>query len=355
MTILYVFLAVLLLGILIAVHEFGHFLFARLVGIEVQEYSIGMGPALFSRTGKHGTKYSLRAIPMGGYCAFYGEDDLTGEHRADPRAYNRQPVWKRMISVLMGPGMNFVLAFVVAAGFFAVNGVDEVLGYRPYITDVTGAGPAYMAGIRPGDLIVAVNGEKLADTDLERFLSPWKEGDAPLEVTVQRDGEEQTFRLTPYWDEALQRHRIGIVYNGLAMTKNHRVGLGTAVRAAWDWCVYAGGAILNALKNLVTTGEGLDQTSGPVGMVSMVSQEIRQTHLEGFLNWLIVISINLGLVNLLPIPGLDGARFLFMLVEAVRRKPVPPELEAKIHLGGYILLFGLMIVLTFRDITGLFR
>ena len=171
MTILSILIAILLLGILIAVHEFGHFFFSRLVGIEVREYAIGMGPLLLSHKGKNGTQYSLRLIPVGGYCSFYGEDDITGAQQEDPRAFAKQPVWKRMTSVLMGPGMNFILAFVVAVVFFAAAGITVVQGYQPYVQDVAGSGPAYSAGMQAGDVILTVNGQDVMGEDLDTFIT----------------------------------------------------------------------------------------------------------------------------------------------------------------------------------------
>ena len=353
MTVIYILLAVLLLGILVAVHEFGHFLFSRLVGIEVREFSIGMGPLIWGHTGKRGTKFSLRLIPMGGYCAFYGEDDVTGESQNDPRSYNKQPVWKRMISVLMGPGMNFILAFVVAVAFYAIGGVETVTGYDPYVYSVNAAGPAYDAGLKDGDIITEINGQSVLDGTTDTLMDridAWKEGDAPLHLTIRRGNEQLETDLTPFWDNELQRYRIGITISAYARTAVEHVGLLEAVKDSWNWCIYAGGAILGALKDLVTTGAGLEQTSGPVGVVTMVSDQVRQFGLRGFLDLLILISINLGIMNLLPIPGLDGSRFLFMLLEAIRRKPIPPQKEAMVHLAGYVLLFGFMIFITFKDI-----
>ena len=359
MTILYVLLAVLLLGILVAVHEFGHFISARAVGIDVMEYAIGMGPALFSRVGKKGTKFSIRAIPMGGFCAFYGEDDVEGTHKNDPRAYNNHAVWKRMISVLMGPGMNFLLALVVAVGFYWIGGVSEVTGYEPYIIEVNAAGPAHDAGLVSGDVIETINGAAMLDGTTDTLLdtiAAYREGDAPLHLTVRRG--ETTFEtdLQPFYDEEEQKYRIGVTIGAsISAVETRRVGLPDAVRYGADWCWRAGTAIWQSLGQLVTGRASLSDASGPVGVVSLVSEQVRVSGLEGFLNLLVFISINLGIVNLLPIPGLDGSRFLFMLLEAVRRKPIPPEKEAKVHLAGYVLLIGLMLVLTFNDILRLIR
>lgn len=352
MSIIYVLIAILLLGILVVAHEFGHFMAARLTGIEVMEFAVGFGPKLLSRTSrKTGTVFSLRAIPLGGFCSFYGEDDATGKTKDDPRAYSRQSVWKRMFTVLMGPMMNFILAFVVAAAYVLCIGVADV---EPYLMDVDAGGPAQMAGLQAGDVIAEVNGADVLDGTMETLLAAI-DGADELMLTVLRDGETLSVPCTPFWDAETNQYRIGITVSSRLTGTNHPVSLPAAIRQSWDTCVYAGGVILGSVAALVTRGEGLDQTSGPVGVVSIVSQEVRTYGFDAFINLLVIISINLGIMNLLPIPGLDGSRFLFMVVEAIRRKPVPQEKEAMVHLVGMLFLFSLMIFFTFRDVMNLFR
>ena len=172
---------------------------------------------------------------------------------------------------------------------------------------------------------------------------------------VKRGEETFETEVTPFYDASAEKYRLGITVSATYDTKWQPMTFGDSVVSSWNNCVYAGGVIFNALKNLVTTGEGFDQTSGPVGVISEVSKEVRQGGFERFINLLVVISINLGMMNLLPIPGLDGSRFLFMVLEAIRRKPVPPKKEAMVHLAGYVLLFGLMIFFTFKDVMRLFQ
>lgn len=358
-TIPYVLIAILLLGILVTIHEWGHFIAARITGIAVQEFSVGFGPKLCGwKSRKHDTAFSIRLIPMGGYCAFYGEDDAEGKTTDDPRSYSRQSVWKRMFSVLMGPGMNFVLAFVVLLLFFWIGGAQVPTAAYPYIASVEADGPAAQAGMQDGDVVTAINGENMLDgtTDtLIRAISAYQTGDAPLTLTVKRGDETFETTAVPFYDEAAGKYRLGITVGATYDTEWQPLTFGQAVSSSWSNCVYAGGVIFNALKNLVTTGVGLDQTSGPVGVISQVSQEVRRGGFDAFINLLVVISINLGIMNLLPIPGLDGSRFLFMVLEAIRRKPVPPKKEAMVHLAGYVLLFGLMIFFTFKDVMRLFQ
>lgn len=343
---MYVLIGILLLGILIAVHEFGHFLAARLCGIEVMEFAIGMGPKLVGWTGKSGTKFSLRCIPLGGFCAFYGEDDAAGKTRDDPRAYNKQNVWKRLFTVAMGPMMNFVLAFVVSLVFYWTSGMVEVL---PVVDTVDANRPAAAAGLLSGDTILAVDGVDFAGapiTEIQRAIN--KQG-APVDVTVQRGEERHTFTMTPVWDEDAQRYLIGIVF----ATRSRSLPFGTAVTAAWDYCVAAGSAVFDAIKGIFTDPAIRDQVSGPVGAVAAVSQQVKESGFNAFISLLVLISVNLGLMNLLPIPGLDGSRIVFHLVEAVRRKPIKPEREAMVHLIGMVFLFGLMIVFTVKDVLRL--
>ena len=359
MTVIYVLIALLLLGILITVHEFGHFITARLTGIAVTEYAIGFGPKLLSwKSKKYDTRFSLRALPLGGFCAFVGEDDVTGQSQGDPRAFGKQKLWKRALTVLMGPGMNFLLAFVVCALFFWFGGLQTVTGVDPYISQVNAAGPAAEAGLKDGDIITQVNGADVLDGTTETLLKKiqgWRPGDEPLTLTVDRGGETLTAVVTPAYDEADQVSRINVLVSGRYRTETVRVGLPRALRESWDSCVYASGAILKALRGLVTTGEGIENTSGPVGTVSIITEEVRTGGFDAFVNLLVVISINLGIMNLLPIPGLDGSRLLFLLLEAVRRKPLPARKEAIVNLAGMVLLLGLMAVLTFRDVINLFR
>lgn len=363
---MYVLIAILLLGILITVHEAGHFWAARLTGIDVMEFSIGFGPKLFGWKGKkHDTAFSVRAIPLGGYCAFYGEDDAQGNHQNDPRAYNNQSVWKRMLCVAMGPVMNFVLAFVVLTGFYCTVGTYV---YDPVLTDLDQGGPAYEAGLRDGDLVCSVNGKDVRGGAVQLLvdaISGYRPGDQPLHFEVLRNGDPVTADVTPQWVEEEGRGYIQVmiqstprvkrVVNGAEEYATQPMNLIDSVRGSWQVCVQAGSVILDALKKLVTTGEGINETSGPVGVVTLVSREVRDGGLLSFINLLVLLSINLGVMNLLPIPGLDGSRLVFHLVEAVRGKPVPPQKEAIVHLIGMAFLFAVMIYFTFRDVANLFH
>lgn len=352
MTILYVLLAILLLGILIMVHEFGHFAVARLCGIAVKEFSLGFGPVIWQhKSKKSDTTFSIRPIPMGGYCMFYGDtdDDPNGSTKDDPRNYNKAPVWKRMLSVLAGPGMNFVLAFVVS---IALMGVYGAVATTPVVQEVEAGMPAAEAGLQAGDIFVRVNQTGVENgtvQDVSNAIGA-DASSAPVEITVLRDGQEQTFTVTPQYDSELERYRVGVtIAQGY-----EKMPASSILPSAWSLCKQASVAIVESLGKLFTTGEGLNDAAGPVGVVSLVAQQTQQGGLEIYLYLLVIISINLGLMNLIPIPGLDGSRLIFMLIEAIRRKPVNQKIEAGVHLCGYVLLFGIMIFFTFKDVLRLF-
>lgn len=345
MTILFVLLAILLLGILITVHELGHYLSARALKIAVKEFSVGFGPKLWQRkSAKTDTMYSLRSIPLGGYCAFYDEDTETLPAE-DPRRYNAAAAWKRMIVVIAGATMNILLAFLLA---IVLHLSYSALPVQPYITDVEPGTPAYTAGIQPGDRIVAVEGQAIAEGDINALsaaIETLAEGEA-VTLTLQRGEDTVTVSVIPLYSEAEGRPLIGV-----GLRAGERLTAGQAVQGAWDSCVYASTLILKSLGQLIFHGEGAQDISGPVGVVQVIAEQTRSGGLYMYLNLAILISINLGLINLLPIPGLDGSRFLFLIAEAIRRKPVNRRVEGTIHMIGFMLLFGLLILFTFRDIA----
>ncbi|MBR2924217.1 MAG: site-2 protease family protein [Clostridia bacterium] len=351
MTILYVFLALLMLGVLITIHEFGHFAMARLCGIEVKEFSIGFGKQLWGRMGRRGTQFSLRLIPLGGYCMFYGDtdDDPKGEKQDDPRNYNKSPFWKRMLVTIAGPAMNGVLGFVLAVILMAGYGAEAD---TPFLYSVEPGLPAYEAGMQAGDLFVRVGDVELTDAtaqDVSNAIGAYADGQE-IPITLLRDGQELDFLITPYYNEQEKRYMIGITIQQGAK----RLPVGRIIPEAWNLTSDAAVAIVEALGKMVTTGEGLDQSAGPVGIVSMVAQETRTGGLPVYLQLAMFISVNLGLMNLLPIPGLDGSRLIFLAIEGVRGKPVNQNVEAMIHLAGYVLLLGLMVFFTFQDVSRLF-
>ena len=362
---LYVLAALLLLGILVTIHEGGHFFAARLTGIPVKEFAIGFGPKLLSwKSKKHETTFFLRAIPAGGYCMFYGEDDLDGrEAKNDPRSFGNYPVWRRIVTVLMGPGMNFVLALLVAFVLCWAVG-EDTKGYYDYscISTVTSGGPADRAGLLPGDVFLSVNGEDALGVDetgtalkLSKLIDGYDPDQGALSITVCRGEEEKTVSIAPEFDAQYGRYMLGVTLNTGYHPVYTPVTAGRALHLAANYCVEAGGAILGSLKDLITTGKGFEESAGPVGIVQLIAEETKEYGLSTYVELLVLISVNLGLFNLLPIPGLDGSRLVFLAIEGICRKPIPRKWEAYVHTAGFVLLMGLMIVMTYKDLLRIFR
>ncbi|MBQ4264631.1 MAG: RIP metalloprotease [Clostridia bacterium] len=337
---MYVFLALLLLGVLIMAHEAGHFWAARACGLEVQEFAMGMGPLLAKWKSKKGTQFSLRLLPIGGFCQFYGEDEDVN----DPRAFNHQAVWKRLITVASGPVMNFVVALVVVVIYLSALGLLQTV---PRVGEVESH--AARAGLQAGDTLLAVNG--VAVMDASTVLAEIS-GSAGADVTLRvlRGGKETNVVIEPFYDEELARYRVGFTFD----QERVRVSLLESIPFSVEYNIESVRLIAQTLKNLFFKGEGVNEVTGPVGTVYVIQEVTQQGGIDIYLELLALISVNLGVMNLLPIPGLDGSRLLFLLVEGVRRKPIKRELEGAIHGAGFVLLMGLMIALTYKDIMQIF-
>lgn len=337
---MYVVLALLLLGVLIIAHEAGHFWAARACGIGVQEFSMGMGPLIAKWKSKKGTQFSVRLLPIGGFCQFYGED----EDEPDPRAFNNQAVWKRAVTVASGPLMNFLVAFLVIVLFMSVIGINTIV---PKIAQVEENAQA--AGLRVGDTIVSVNGVEMVDyQQISQAIAASDGNDVTL--GVKRGKEELSLTLTPFYDEEAGRYRVGFSFG----QERVRTSVLTSIPFSVQYNVESVKLILSTLKDLIFKGQGVDDVTGPVGTVYVIQEVTQQGGLDVYLELIALISVNLGVMNLLPIPGLDGSRLLFLLIEAVRRKPVKREWEGAIHAAGFILLMGLMVLLTYKDIMRFF-
>ena len=337
---MYVVLAILLLGVLIIAHEAGHFWAARACGIEVQEFAMGMGPLLAKWKSRRGTQFSVRLLPIGGFCQFYGEDEDVN----DPRAFNNQAVWKRMLTVASGPLMNFAVALLVVVLYLSALGVETTV---PRVAEVENH--AAEAGLMAGDTLLAVNGVEVEDVST---VLTEVSGSAGRDVTlhVRRGGEELDVVIAPFYDEEVERYRVGFTF----AQERVRISPLQSIPFSVSYNVESVRLIVQTLKNLVFKGEGVSDVTGPVDTVYVIQEVTQQGGIDIYLELLALISVNLGVMNLLPIPGLDGSRLLFLLVEAVRRKPVKRELEGAIHGAGFILLMALMVALTYKDIMQIF-
>lgn len=326
-------------------HEFGHFILAKKNGIDVEEFAIGMGPALCSKEYK-GTKYAIRLFPIGGYCAM-GEDEAATD---SPNNFNNKSVWARISVIAAGPIFNFILAFVFAVILTAMVGYDP-----PVVREVEQGYPAAEAGIQKGDIIVKMGNKKINIYREISIYNQFHQGE-DVEITYIHDGKKQTVTLTPKMDEESGYTRIGITGSG-----NTKANIFTSIQYGVYEVKFWICTTLESLKMLITGQIGADQLSGPVGIVSVVDNTYKQSKSYGLfiviaqmLNIAILLSANLGVMNLLPLPALDGGRLVFLFVEAIRRKRIPPEKEGYVHLVGIALLMMLMVFVMFNDIRRVF-
>ncbi|MDD2301545.1 MAG: RIP metalloprotease RseP [Eubacteriales bacterium] len=324
-----IFIAVLMFCVLVFVHEFGHFAAAKAVGIKVNEFSVGMGPLIFQRkTGE--TEYSLRAFPIGGYCKMEGED----EDSSDDRAFNRQPAWAKILVIVAGSFMNILATILVLAVVLTYAGsLTTTLDHVPE------GYPAREAGLLPGDEIIAVDGQRCDDwTSVVSAIAESRGGS--VSVTILREGNEQTF--VSFTEENEEGRKV----IGITPVLSHSVLLGTkeALRTTAAMMATMG----TFLGQLITGQASSSDVVGPIGIVTIIGQQA-QYGLINVVYLMAMISLNLGIVNLLPLPALDGGRLLFVLIRAVTGGRISDDAEARVHMIGMILLMGLMVFLVFKD------
>lgn len=338
-------MSLLLFSFIVFFHELGHFLLAKKNGIRVEEFSIGMGPRLWSRV-KGETRYSLKIFPIGGSCMM-GEDETDDMSEG---SFNSKSVWARISVILGGPVFNFILAFLLAMIIVVFSGID-----KPVVGSISEGYPAEASGIEVGDRIISLNGKNMY---IFRDISAYNQFHQGQEVDVvyEREGEKLSTTLTPKYDE-----ENGIYLFGLGSAPREKGNVLEVIKYGAIEVKYWVGTTIESLKGLITGLFGVDQLSGPVGIVNVVGDSYEESRSYGWLtvlmtllNWGIILSANLGVMNLLPLPALDGGRLVFLVIEAIRGKRVPPEKEGMVHMIGMMLLFALMIFVMFNDIRNIF-
>lgn len=344
MIILYLLLTLLLLGVLVFLHEGGHFLLARLNDITVNEFAIGMGPKIFSKVSKKsGIRYSIRAFPIGGFVSMAGEDEASD----DVNAFCNKNVWRRISTVLAGPVTNILVGFIgmLVLVLLTVPASNIVAVFSENATSSE-------CGLQVDDKIVAVNGVK-THTGNEVAYEITYQGDEPLDITVIRNGE-----MIVLEDVSFPKVEESGVVLGTLDFQFWGVGEGEKdfglIISHTFWRTYSTAKMVwDSLADLITGRFGLDAISGPIGMTELVGSAIA-TGWESVLYLWVIISVNLGVMNLLPLPALDGGRLVFLLWEAVTRKPVNKNVEAYINAAGLLILMAFMLIITFKDIFKLF-
>lgn len=337
---------IILLGSIIFIHEGGHFLFAKLTGIYVYEFALGMGPKLFSFK-KGETVYSLRAIPIGGFCQLAGEEGEDEDLPKDRTLPGKKP-WQKFLVMFFGAGFNFISAILV---LFFISLIWGATSTEPILSSVEKNSPAYEAGIRKGDEILEINGHDIwTIDDISLYITiadPTKETEFKIK---KENGSIETYEVKPEKTKVDGEERY--IY-GIGMQGEERHGIG----AALEYTVVKTGSLFKqmgvTLLNLFTGGIRLSQLSGPVGIYEVVGAQA-SGGLASLLYLFSFLSINVGFINLLPLPAFDGGHILFIIIEKIKGSPVKPETEAKFHAVGLFLLMLLMVYVTFYDILRLF-
>lgn len=340
---------IIILGVIILVHEFGHFIFAKWAGVYVYEFSIGMGPKLWSKKDKNGeTEYCIRAIPLGGFVSLAGEEVNDDKKISkDRKLYNKSFIQRFMI-MFAGAMNNFILCFVLLlVGALIYGSVSQT----PVVNSVSEEYPAYKAGIQEGDTIVSLNGDK---------VSSWSEVQLLIQTTK---GKELTIEVKDKEDKIRKVSLIPEIVENEDGTQSYIIGVGMGgviekgVLPSFKYAFKTTGSLfklmITTIKELFTGGVAVKELSGPVGIYTVVGEQSKQGF-ENILSLIAFLSINVGVINLIPFPAFDGGRILFLLIEKIFKKPVPVNVENTINNVGFLLLLLLMVYVTFNDIVKLF-
>ena len=371
-----IILFLIIFGMVVISHELGHFLIGRRNGIRVIEFAVGMGPTLFSYT-KNGVKYSLKLLPIGGACMFDGEDGIMAqedereegdirrkammeaeaplpgdafgaEAEAQGIAFMEASVWKRIATVFAGPFFNFILAFVVAVVLTAFAGAD-----LPVIGGIAEDSAAQEAGLMAGDVITKINHEKIHFYREIMVISAMNNGEQ-LDIHYTRDGQDGVTTVTPLYDADAGRYYIGITGAGEYLDCNPL----QVFQYGFYEVEYYAKTTYKSLGMLIGGRVSKDDVSGPVGIAQFVGESYDEAEenygtssaILTMCEIVVLLSVNLGILNLLPLPALDGGRLLFMFVEVIRGKPVSPEKEGMVHFAGLVVFMVLMVFIMYNDI-----
>ena len=342
-------LFILILGSIVFVHEFGHFMMAKLTGVYVYEFAIGMGPKLWSKKGKE-TEYTLRAIPIGGFCMMAGEDLEDDDLKKVPknkRLQSKKP-WQRFLIMFFGAGNNFIFAILL---LFAIGLIWGGSSMEPVVTSVLKNSAAANSGIEVGDRILEINGHSISTTDDISLYLAVADPEEASDIKVEKENDSvKTYSVQP------KKKKVDgqTTYQyGIGMQQEVQHGFLAAIQFTYKKIISIFKQMAVTVGYLFTGGISISQLSGPVGIFSIVGDQSS----AGIMNIIYLVaflSINVGFINLLPIPAFDGGHILFIIIEKIKGSPVNPETENKIHTIGLFLLMLLMVVITFNDILRLF-
>lgn len=331
--------AIFVFGVLVTVHEFGHFITAKMTGMRVDEFAIGFGPKIYQQ--KDGeTLYSLRAIPLGGYNKIAGMDP---DDPVEPNAFNSKPIPARMLVILAGALMNFILPIILFSGIFMVEGRLQLVN-EPVLGTVVDEMAAARAGLKAGDRIVTIDGKNV-ETWTDVVLNLRKAGTEEVTLTAERNGVLQTYKMTPMFDKDAGRPLIGVS----PKFSKDSLGFFGSIKEGFIYTKNIGLSMVSGLYRIVS-GNAPADVAGPIGVAQMAGQ-VAEKGLLPLMNFVAFLSINLGVINLLPLPALDGGHFVLLLLEALRGKPLGGKAMTNIQMVGVALILALTVFSTFKDIT----
>lgn len=339
-------IAILFFGLIIFIHEFGHFIFAKLFKVKVNEFALGMGPTILKKQGKE-TKYALRLFPIGGFVSMEGEDEESEEEGS----FSKKPVWQRMVIVSAGAIFNLILGFIICCVILASDDLISTTQIHSFHENAV----SQTTGLAAGDKIVKIDGKRVYSSYDLSFLMQ-RSGDGVMDFVVERNGEQVELKDVTF-ETKTENDVFTIIYDFII------VGVETSpmnvIKYSFGEAFSIGRIVYLSLFDLITGQYGLSDLSGPVGTVSIIA-DVAEESVSNFdwsylLTIMALITINIGLFNLLPVPALDGGRLFFMLVELIFRKPVPAKYENWIHAAGLVLLLGFMAIVSFSDIWKLIQ
>lgn len=340
---------ILMLSLIVCIHEFGHFLFAKLTGVYVYEFSIGMGPKLFGKKDKKNeTEYCLRLIPIGGFVQLAGEEVEDDKNIPKNRKLQSKKPWQRFLIMFFGPGFNFISAFIIILTVALIWGYAS---YEPVIANTTKEYPAYEAGLKKGDKILEINNKKISTLDDASLYLTLSDKTKETKIKVEtKDGNIKTYEVKPK-EEKIKKETT--YKYGIEFESKKETGFINSVKYTFVKMKSLFRQMFVTVEYLFTGKVKLSQMSGPVGIYQIVGTQA-ESGISSLLFLMAYLSINVGFINLIPLPAFDGGHILFILIELIRRKPLKPEIENMIHNIGLYLLIALMIYITINDIIKLF-
>ena len=339
---------ILILGIIVLIHEFGHFFFAKRAGIYVYEFSIGMGPRIFKWTRKGDeTEYSIRIIPIGGYVQMAGEEIEDDPNVPKDKKFAVKTFGQKFMTVIAGIMNNFLLAIFLLFLLALFNGAPQ---NKPLVGDVAKDMPAYSAGLKKGDKIISINNRQTKTYDIFALELQVNSGKTII-LNVERDGNKEKILIKP---KMVSENGVMVPRYGFALSDEVKTGFFASLKYAFSKTISLLHQMILTIYYLVTGTIGLKSFSGPVGIYNIVGQA-KESGFWSLVSLTALLSINVGFINLLPLPAFDGGRLLFIIVEKITGKKVSPKFENTIHSIGFFLLMALMILITYNDIIRLIK